>query len=229
MMKDVKLQSIGEVRTYILQAWHEFKNGFVKEFDLPSFYSNVDLISTFFENEYLTKEIDISKWKNFLTIIRNDAQKINDGTLTGEFVYNYLSHHLDLIEGEIVKFEVIDIKSQKPHKETDVFSLSEEQSEALKKMIPKINTHIAKGSTFEQWEKVFTKQDLENKIILICKNKLLASFLTMFRSKFNIMIADTDFGNKPYFDKIKSPRFIEVASRTKITQADKDKLADILN
>lgn len=107
MMKDVKLQNIGEVRTYIFQAWHEFKNGFVKEFDLPSFYSNVDLISTFFENEYLTKEINISKWKNFLTIIRNDAQKINDGTSTGEFIYNYLIHHLELIEGEIVKFETI--------------------------------------------------------------------------------------------------------------------------
>lgn len=186
-----KITNTAQVRKYISELFHQVKYGFIKEVDLVTFYENVEMITIFFEEEYLRNDIDFRKWKNYISIIKNDVSKYGDGSVSMlDFLHSYLIKQLISIEERMQEIENIDSSNQQ---------INSEKQEAIPDIIDETSTeNNFIISTIEDWLFEF-KDKMSEKDYQTLVSTLLNYFDTGFFPKISKPIEINGRINKKLF------------------------------
>lgn len=201
--KTYYLEEARIVRKYVLQTLKELKHGFTDEVDIPTFYDIVDSLDELCENNF-------RQWSPFIERLKNEVEEYKNINESTDFLIEYLFKHLDSIE-----------EREKP--KNKITPSNPNDLIYIEKLLPKINEYLTKDSTIEDWRAILEHKEPNRIINILCKNKLLGEFIAELKRKRQLSNADSEFGK--YFGL--SHRFLEVATKSMITENDKEILDEI--
>lgn len=165
--------------------------------------------------------IKVTETKAFRFLYRGGINPSNDEEIAGKqlLLLEAIQYILKLFPSYYEEVQI----GLKTNNEFFHIKSNTEDLQFIEKLLPKINLYITKDSTIEDWKDVLENKEPNRCIEPICTNKLLGEFIAELKRKRQLSNADRDFGK--YFGK--KPRFLEVATLSRITEKNKDILKEI--